>query len=255
VTFKQRSATGHKAINPGCVNITNFVLIYAKDRTRWTANRVFTARERDLRYGQFIENFEDPFKKWQITTLAKAFAASKGISEKEGRTLAKARPEELDRFVVQNAPRVIRFARPSYEGVGEQARKLIDQSKASPNELFLLSRDAYPDIYLKGGERILFYSDKLKQIDGEWIAGEPLTTLWDDILSNNLHAEGGVTFPKGKKPDVLIKRILELATKPGDWVLDSFTGSGTTGAVAHKMRHHWIMRFSHRTSVEVGSCR
>ena len=241
VTFKQGSATGHKAINPGCVNITNFVLIYAKDRTRWTSNRVFTARERDLRYGQFIENFEEQFTKWRITTLAKAFAASKGISEKEGRTLAKARPEQLDKFIIENARQVIRFARPSYEGVGEQTRKLIDRSKASPNELFLLSRDAYPDIYLKGGERILFYSDKLKQIDGEWIAGEPLTTLWDDILSNNLHAEGGVTFPKGKKPEFLIKQILELATEPGDWVLDSFAGSGTTGAVAHKMRRNWIM--------------
>ena len=60
------------------------------------------------------------------------------------------------------------------------------------------------DIYLKGGERILFYADKLKDIDGELVAGEPLTTLWDDILSNNLHAEGGVAFPKGKKPEANI---------------------------------------------------
>ena len=37
------------------------------------------------------------------------------------------------------------------------------------------------------------------------------------------------------------ERILELATDPGDWVLDSFAGSGTTGAVAHKMGRRWIM--------------
>jgi len=36
------------------------------------------------------------------------------------------------------------------------------------------------------------------------------------------------------KPERLIKRILDLGTKPGDWVLDSFLGSGTTSAVAHK---------------------
>jgi adenine-specific DNA-methyltransferase len=36
-------------------------------------------------------------------------------------------------------------------------------------------------------------------------------------------------------------RILTLATKPGDWVLDSFAGSGTTGAVAQKMNRRWIM--------------
>lgn len=43
------------------------------------------------------------------------------------------------------------------------------------------------------------------------------------------------------KPEGLIERILTIATKSGDWVLDSFAGSGTTGAVAHKMGRRWIM--------------
>ncbi|MBS4082865.1 MAG: site-specific DNA-methyltransferase [Rhizobiales bacterium] len=43
------------------------------------------------------------------------------------------------------------------------------------------------------------------------------------------------------KPERLLKRIIELATTPGDLVLDSFAGSGTTGAVAHKMGRRWIM--------------
>ena len=43
------------------------------------------------------------------------------------------------------------------------------------------------------------------------------------------------------KPERLIRRIIELATNPGDLVLDSFAGSGTTGAVAHKMGRRWIM--------------
>jgi len=43
------------------------------------------------------------------------------------------------------------------------------------------------------------------------------------------------------KPERLLKRILEIATNPGDLVLDSFAGSGTTGAVAHKMGRKWIM--------------
>jgi adenine-specific DNA-methyltransferase len=54
VTFKQGAATGHKSINPGCVNTSNFVLIYAKDKTAWKPNRVFTGRERDKRYSSFI---------------------------------------------------------------------------------------------------------------------------------------------------------------------------------------------------------
>ena len=43
------------------------------------------------------------------------------------------------------------------------------------------------------------------------------------------------------KPERLIERVLHIATNPGDLVLDSFAGSGTTGAVAHKMGRRWIM--------------
>lgn len=51
------------------------------------------------------------------------------------------------------------------------------------------------------------------------------------------------------KPERLIQRILHLATNPGDLILDCFAGSGTTGAVAHKMGRRWIM-------IEInGSCR
>ena len=43
------------------------------------------------------------------------------------------------------------------------------------------------------------------------------------------------------KPEKLLQKIISLATNPGDLVLDSFAGSGTTGAVAHKMGRRWIM--------------
>lgn len=42
------------------------------------------------------------------------------------------------------------------------------------------------------------------------------------------------------KPERLIQRILQIATKENDFVLDSFLGSGTTAAAAHKMRRNWI---------------
>jgi adenine-specific DNA-methyltransferase len=43
------------------------------------------------------------------------------------------------------------------------------------------------------------------------------------------------------KPERLLQRVIEMSTNPGDLVLDSFAGSGTTGAVAHKMGRRWIM--------------
>jgi len=243
VSFKQGSATGHKSINPGVVSTTNFILIYAKNKSVWAPNRVFTARtERDKRYGQFIENFKDSYSTWRFTTLTKAFAKSLGISEKGiKKSLGDEFEEMLSDFVMKHAQQVIRLARPDYNAVSGEARSMIDKSRATPEKVLLLEREANSNMYFTNGERILFYSDKLKLIDGQYVAGEPLTSLWDDILSNNLHNEGGVEFPKGKKPEALIKRCLDLATKPGDIVLDSFAGSGTTGAVAHKMGRRWIM--------------
>ena len=243
VTFKQGSATGHKSINPGVVSTTNFVLVYAKNKADWKPNRIFTARaERDKRYGQFIENFDSEYASWRFVTLASAFAQSINRPERGlKKELGDEYEGQLSEFVIKNARRVVRLARPDYAAVSSAAREMIDSSKAKPNEVLRLIRDGNPDMYFSGGERILFYSDKLKVIDGEFVAGEPLTSLWDDILSNNLHNEGGIEFPKGKKPEALIKRCLDLATAPGDIVLDSFAGSGTTGAVAHKMGRRWIM--------------
>ena len=149
--------------------------------------------------------------------------------------------EKITEFVHEHAKAVIQLARPDYDAVSTAARAIIDKSKADPRKLYLLEREEAADMYFVGGQRILFYSDKLKFIDGKWVAGEPLTSIWDDILSNNLHNEGGVEFPKGKKPEALIKRCIELVTSKGDLVLDSFGGSGTTGAVAHKMGRRWIM--------------
>lgn len=69
-----------------------------------------------------------------------------------------------------------------------------------------------------------------------------LSNVWknDDIPKADLGNEGGVAFPRSKKPEKLLERILLMATNEGDWVLDSFLGSGTTAAVAHKMGRKYI---------------
>ena len=80
--------------------------------------------------------------------------------------------------------------------------------------------------------RLLFADDYLSVHPGDF---------WSDIKTTSLSEEGGVTFIKGKKPEALLKRIIGMTTQPGDWVLDAYAGSGTTGAVAHKMGRQWIM--------------
>lgn len=56
----------------------------------------------------------------------------------------------------------------------------------------------------------------------------------------NCRLEGSVDFRGGKKPEILLQKILTHFSNPGDLVLDSFLGSGTTAAVAHKMGRRWI---------------
>lgn len=78
-------------------------------------------------------------------------------------------------------------------------------------------------------------------IDGILYKKDLQGTYWDYTqYLNNLTKEGNVKFPNGKKPEALLERILTLSTAENDLVLDSFLGSGTTAAVAHKMGRKWI---------------
>jgi adenine-specific DNA-methyltransferase len=240
-TFKQGSATGHKAINPGCVSTSNYVVVYAKDKRCWTPHKVHISRERNKRYNQFILNRNESYHLWNIVPLSKAFSLHCGVSPREAKRQVPDFEAELNKFAFDHADSVIQLARPSYKGVSAAARELIDESKKNPKQVLYLGREKHSDMYFIRGERIIFFKDTLRNIDGNVLPGEPLTTIWDDIPSHNLHNEGGVDFPKGKKPEALVKRLLELFTNEGDWVLDSFAGSGTTGAVAHKLSRHWIM--------------
>ena len=134
----------------------------------------------------------------------------------------------------------MRFAQPRYEAVSREARALIDRSRREPGTVLRLSRGARKDLLLRGGNRVLFLADKVVERGGRRVLVEPLTNVWDDIGFQGIAREGGVRFVRSKKPERLIARILEMSTDPGDWVLDAFLGSGTTAAVALKMRRRWI---------------
>jgi adenine-specific DNA-methyltransferase len=79
-------------------------------------------------------------------------------------------------------------------------------------------------------------------------AGLTPETIWyaDDVGTNDTAKRHSNNLFDGEgfdsaKPEELLKRVLDIATNQGDLVLDSFAGSGTTGAVAHKMGRRWLM--------------
>lgn len=70
--------------------------------------------------------------------------------------------------------------------------------------------------------------------------GVLLCDFWDDIDFQNTQNEGGISFPTAKKPEMLLYRIIEICTNQNDIVMDFFLGSGTSAAVAHKMKRRYI---------------
>ncbi|HMN93248.1 MAG TPA: site-specific DNA-methyltransferase [Hydrogenophaga sp.] len=89
----------------------------------------------------------------------------------------------------------------------------------------------------------------LKKYLAEMTQGLTANTWWDHAaFGSNKEASIGLKEVLAGTPDIfqtpkpekLLQRVLELATNPGDLVLDSFLGSGTTAAVAHKMGRRWI---------------
>ncbi|NRN98840.1 Modification methylase DpnIIB [Lactobacillus helveticus] len=70
---------------------------------------------------------------------------------------------------------------------------------------------------------------------------EHVGDLWTDIsTSGGFSKEGNVKFPTAKKPEKLLKRLIQMFSKKGDIILDFFAGSGTTAAVALKLNRKFI---------------
>ncbi|WP_083966060.1 DNA methyltransferase [Dyella thiooxydans] len=150
VTFKQGAATGHKSINPGMVNTTNFLLVYSKNKSQWKPNRLFTGRERDKRYGKFLTNPNESHEKWKFTTLSAAISNTTGMKTAE---LKKEYGEGLENFindfVISHANQVAQFVRPDYNSVSADAQQMIDQSLNDPNKIF---RRACPRFCVTGSQ-------------------------------------------------------------------------------------------------------
>ena len=115
-------------------------------------------------------------------------------------------------------------------------QKTVNELIAS-DELIWKQRDGI------GGSRWIPYTR-------EFAPGSPTRphpTIWNDLdTTRQTKAHQKAIFGENDvfatpKPEDMIQRVLDMSTNPGDLVLDSFAGSGTTSAVAHKMGRRWIM--------------
>lgn len=189
------------------------VLIYAKDKETWRPFRLPRSSEMDGRYRNPDKHPKGP---WKSTPL---YAKRTGSEKEQAFTF------QFKNGVVWSPPR---GSSPRFP-----ASTLREMDE---NDEIWFGADGEA-----GPSRKTFLSE-LK------VSGPPAPTVWlHSEVGNNHEAREEVKAINPNdpfatpKPEKLIKRILDLATSPGDLVLDSFAGSGTTGAVAHKMGRRWIM--------------
>jgi len=140
-------------------------------------------------------------------------------------------------FYLKNAENIVRLQSHKNKEVERISRELnnqvfVDKDGNNTKGLYFNGQVVTP---LKQGVKKVYYNQKIEE-DISML----LCDFWSDIDFQNTQNEGGVVFPTAKKPELLLYRLIDLTTKPGDIVLDYHLGSGTTAAVAHKMGRRYI---------------
>jgi adenine-specific DNA-methyltransferase len=242
IIFSTNKPFGFKSTSDGLFKQANHLFFYAKDKTKLKINSdiLFIEKGYDTAYKwEFYDTHLDEAS-WKWRQIDGVLAENLGYaSAREARAkLGDEFDTQIALYAIENAERVFRTA--SVSGGALLKRKdTIKKSKELRAQIIRHPNDDMDYLFI-GGERVIYYKERLKNIDGQMLPGDLITDIWTDIPIEGLAVEGGVDFPKGKKPEKLIQRVIELVTKKGDWILDSFAGSGTTAAVAHKLNRSWI---------------
>lgn len=242
-----------------------YILVYAKD---YALLPLFNGPYTYTEISKLVEQYENEGRSWKYTTVMvspgeKEYIGSTVDGEgNEIKVFLRKNPElvsinqmakrdnisiqeaynkyGINIFQTTNAQSSIRTRIMDYrneEGIEEDLISIEYIPKTGKNK-----GKVYEQFY-KGDKCRLFVwlRDTSEVINGQLFKKDLQGTYWDmNAWMKNLTKEGDVVFPNGKKPEALIRQILEMCTEEGDYVLDSFLGSGSTVAAAHKLGRKWI---------------
>ena len=249
----ERSAVAGLGQGGYLVNTTEHILLYKKGSLPDKINLSYEELGFNIikRYNRFVENFGERVLVREFT--AKSNGELVRVYEHSGVEIAsislrdaKKRETEIREEFAAHLDTLFRGNRVQKEN--EFQNNII----ASLDKGKFYSVDYVPSRGKnKGEETTLYYyncellswlKDTTTIENGVLSKSQKMTTLWKhgEIPKADIANEGGVYFPRSKKPEQLLHRIIEMSTEPGDIVLDSFLGSGTTAAVAHKMGRRYI---------------
>lgn len=242
ITVKTKSPSGFASVNPGVFETAEYILAFAKNKSMWRFNQQFVKSEYDSNYAQYIVNPEEPYSDWRFERIDARIARDLGYKDKRA-ALKKENETVFNQlvadFALKNKEIVFRLTAINDDAAAE-AVALREKSRLDPEKVFCMKREDNYDLYVTRAQEIAFYAKKIRVIDGEEGPTMQLTNIWYDISYEGIAKEGDVKLKGGKKPEKLMRRIIEMASNPGDLVLDFFAGSGTTAAVAHKLGRQFI---------------
>lgn len=244
ISVKTSSPAGFKTVNPGPIDVTEYILFVTKNKKKFNFKKMYTKVGYDSNYNLYITNKSEHPEKWKFTSVIDKFYEENGIKDNEdakqkwGKNYKQIRDLLIGDFALEHAEYIVSKRDPHKPS--DKVRQLLKESKKVENVLYE-ERPGNNPLYIYKGGALSFYSNKVKNLDGELTPTELLTDFWNDISWAGIAREGNVELKNGKKPERLIKRIIDMTTdKEGDLVMDFFSGSGTTISVAHKMNRKWI---------------
>ena len=245
ISVKTATPAGFKVVNPGPINVTEFVLMFTLDKKSYDFKKGYIESIYQKDYKYLISNPESKPENWIISDVkTKAlellgYSTEKEIKNQYGTKIANVIIDnKIEEFVLEN-PSVV-FATYGPHKPSGILKELIIESKTYPEKIICQQREGNTPFILKGGRLFAFYDKKLRLIDGKLVSTQLLTDFWSDLSWDTLSFEGGVSLKNGKKPERFIKRIIEFYSNDNAIILDFHLGSGTTCAVAHKMGRQYI---------------
>ncbi len=225
---------------------TEFVCIWAKERNSLLFNPVYIKTKLFDR----IKSYEAQGKSWKYTSVLAELSEKVLLFEDDIRNMKfygyqKMRTSSIQSFAkekgITEEEVYNQYADRIFQTTNAQSsiRQTVIKS-TSQFEYPMISLEYTPikgknegnviEVFYKGEQRrmMMFLSDAVEKIDGEYYYIDKVSSLWDDIDYNNLSKEGDVEFPNGKKPIKLLQRILDLVAKDDDYIIDFFSGSAST---------------------------
>lgn len=233
IAVRSNSISGNKTQHKDKTILKNkdSIIVYKKSIQIQINPQYSVKNDWDTHYNSIlVKDFEDNY---EIKSL-KDVLIKEGVIEKKYTINSNSVNESnFYKFIFNNRDKIFR-------GVNSIPKDLEDLSLKNMDSVVFIENDG-EKMFAYNGNRLSFLSKVFKLIDGKQKMSQLLGDLWVDIDFQNTQNEGGgVSFTNGKKPEALIKRIIDMTTSDGDFVLDYHLGSGTTAAVANKMGRKYI---------------